>query len=79
MPHFFDIFALFRLCLNEAAPFVFLLLLAEEILAYSAKGTLKILGKILELRAGSNSLVGSAKLLVIFPSASVAYIFCHIY
>ena len=49
--------------------------LRELILAYSAKGTLKVLGKILKLSAGSDAALGAANLLVIFPSANVANVF----
>ena len=48
---------------------------AEIVLAYSAKGANKILGKILKLCAGSNTVIGIAYCLVIFPSAYVTYIF----
>lgn len=53
------------------------LLLREVILAYSAKGALEILGKILKLGSGSDAVLGSACLLVIFPSANVTYVFFH--
>ncbi len=58
--------------------FYFSLSFAEIVLAYSAKGAYEIFGKILELCAGSNSVVGIAEGFVIFPSAYVAYILFHI-
>ena len=56
---------------------VLLLFLAEGILAHSAKGALEILGQILELCSGSYSVFGIAELLIIYPSANVAYVFFH--
>ena len=52
--------------------------LAKAVLAYSAKGAFEIVGKILKLRSGSYSKLGIAKLLVVFPSASIANVFFHI-
>ena len=49
--------------------------LREIFLVYSAKGANEILGKIFKLRAGSNSVIGSTELLVIFPAAYFTYIF----
>ena len=61
-----------------AFPIIILLFsLAEHILAYSAEGAFEIVGKILELGAGSDAVVGIAKSLIIFPSASVTYVFFH--
>ena len=51
------------------------LFLGEHILAYSAKRALEILGKILKLRSGLDSVIGIAYSLVVFPSAYVTYIF----
>ena len=51
--------------------------LAEKLLAYSAKGADEILGKILEFCAGSDSVFGVAKRLIVFPSASLTYVFFH--
>jgi hypothetical protein len=51
--------------------------LAEHIGAHSAKGTLEILGKILELRAGLDSVLGIARLLVVNPAASVTNVLLH--
>ncbi len=52
--------------------------LGELILADRAKRTLKVVGKILEFRAGGNAEIGCADLLVVFPAANVTYVdhFC---
>ena len=55
------------------------LLLGKHIFIHSTEGTLKILGKILKFRTGSNSVLGCTKLLVIFPSTYITYIFCHLF
>ena len=47
----------------------------EVVLAYSAKRTLKVFGKILKLCAGLDAVIRIAELLIIFPSAYVAYVF----
>ena len=57
-----------RECLN--ACFLFL---GEHILAYGAKGTLEILRDVFPGRTGSDTALGVAQLLVIFPAANVAY------
>ena len=43
----------------------------EIVLAYSAKRTLKVFGKILELRAGIDAVIRIAELLIVFPSAYI--------
>ena len=53
------------------------LLSGEVILTYATQGALEILGQVLPLRAGGNSVVGIAELLVIFPSTYITYILCH--
>ena len=52
---------------------------AEFFLADAAKGAGKILGKILKLCAGSDSVIGIADAFIIFPAAYIAYIFFHIH
>ena len=49
--------------------------LGELILTNSAERTLKIIGKILELSAGSYAALGTALLLIIFPTANVTNVF----
>ena len=51
--------------------------LGKHILIYSAKGAFKILGKILKLCTGGDSVLRCTKLLVIFPAAYITYIFFH--
>lgn len=55
------------------------LLFAEHILAYSAKGADKVIGKIFEFCAGSNTAFGQALFLVIFPATSITYVYFHFY
>lgn len=49
--------------------------LREAVLACRAERTFKILGKVLELCSRSNTVLGSALFLVIFPSAEIANVF----
>lgn len=46
-------------------------------LVYSAEEALKIIGKILEFCAGSDTLFGAAFAFIVFPSAKLAYVFFH--
>ena len=48
---------------------------AEVFFVYSAKGASKILGKIFEFCAGSDSVFGGADFFIIFPTAYITYIF----
>ena len=50
---------------------------AEHILTNTAQGALEILGKILELRTGSNASLGVALRLVVNPAANIANILLH--
>ena len=58
-------------------PLPFLFFFAELILAYSAERAFEVLGKILKLGAGSDSVIGIACFFVINVSAYVAYILLH--
>ena len=49
----------------------------EIILAYSAKRTLKVFGKILELCAGLDAVIRITELLIIFPSAYITLLSIH--
>jgi len=53
-------------------------LLGEGILANSAERTFKVIGKVLELCAGCNAVLGIAQFLVVLPSANLANVF-HIF
>jgi len=67
---------------SEATPqrcLAFILRFAEAILAYSAKGTSKILGKVLKFRSGSDSVSRITDCFVIFPATSVTYVLFHCY
>ena len=48
---------------------------AELVFIYTTEGASEIFGKIFEFCAGLNAVFGGAELLIIFPSAYVAYIF----
>ena len=50
---------------------------AEIILAYAAEGADEIVGKILELGAGSDAVIGIADSLVVLIAADITYIFFH--
>ena len=56
---------------------IILFSLREKLLAYSADGAYEIVREILELRAGGYTVLGGAELLIIFPTAGVAYVFFH--
>ena len=47
----------------------------EHILANSTKRTNKVFGKILKFGAGSNSVIGIADCFIVFPAASITYVF----
>ena len=55
----------------------FLLFLGEGNLANAAERANEVLGEILEFSAGGDAEIGCADLLVIFPAAGAAYVFCH--
>lgn len=54
--------------------FYFLLFNAELIFAYGAEGALEIVGEIFPLGAGRNAVFGRAFILVVFPTANIAYV-----
>ena len=57
----------------------FLIFFAELILAYAAQRTLKILGKILPLCTGSDSVIGISNCFIINIAANVTYVFHFLY
>ena len=57
--------------------YAILLSLGEHILANTAKRALEIVGKVLKLGAGSDTVVGIAESLVVLPAASITYVFFH--
>ena len=56
--------------MQKIAPLDILFGFTEVVLADTAQGTFKILGEVLEFRAGSDAVFGIAELFVIFIAAS---------
>ena len=60
---------------KRADALFFVLCFGKLILAYTAQGADKILGKVFPFRAGLNTVIGIAHSFVIFVSAYVTYVF----
>ena len=48
---------------------------AEVFFVYAAEGANEIFGKIFELRAGFDTIIGVAHSFIVFPTANIAYVF----